>query len=107
MRSMRADRSSGLLRSLTLLRMFLVASAAILAAGAVALSSTLSGDLRAAALDDSALDASAYTDAVVAPAVIRGNDVVVTDGALRRLRLPNDVRGLNIYARDGRPPRIG
>ena len=69
MRRMRAYRSSGLLRSLTLLRAFLIVSAAILAVGAVALSSTLSADLRAAALDDSALDVSAYTDAVVAPAV--------------------------------------
>jgi hypothetical protein len=114
MRRKRAYRSSGLLRSLTLLRTFLIASAAILAVGAVALSSTLSGDLREAALDDSALDVSAYTDAVVAPAVIRGNDVVDTKGALRRLRLPNDVRGLNVYARDGRlvfstthPERVG
>jgi len=114
MRRMRAYRSSGLLRSLTLLRTFLIASAAILAVGAVALSSTLSGDLRAAALNDSALDVSAYADAVVAPAVIRGNDVVLTEGALRRLRLPNDVRGLNVYARDGRlvfstthPERVG
>ena len=118
MRRMRAYRSSGLLRSLTLLRTFLIASAAILAVGAVALSSALSDDLRAAALDDSALDVSAYTDAVVAPAVVRGNDVVVTERALRRLartiRLPNDVRGLNVYARDGRlvfstthPDRVG
>jgi putative nucleotidyltransferase with HDIG domain len=114
MRRMRAYRSSGLLRSLTLLRTFLIASAAILAVGAVALSSALSGDLRAAALDDSALDVSAYADAVVAPAVIRGNNVVVTRGALRRLRLPNDVRVLNVYARDGRlvlstthPERVG
>ena len=118
MRRMRAYRSAGLLRSLTLLRTFLVASAAILAVGAVALSSTLSRDLRAAALDDSALDVSAYADAVIAPAVTRGNDVVITGGALRRLgrviRLPNDVRGLNVYARDGRlvfstthPERVG
>ena len=34
------------MRSLTLLRTFLIASAAILAVGAVALSSTLSNDLR-------------------------------------------------------------
>ena len=114
MRRMRAYRSSGLLRSLTLLRAFLIASAAILAVGAVALSSALSDDLRAAALDDSALDVSAYADAVVAPAVIRGNGVVVTRGALRRLRLPSDARGLNVYARDGRlvfstmhPKRVG
>jgi len=103
---MRAYRSSGLLRSLTLLRVFLVASAAILAVGALALSSALSGDLLNAALDDNALDVSAYADAVLAPAVVRGDQVVVPPAARRRLarnlRLPNDVRGLNVYARDGR-----
>ena len=106
MRRVRAYRSSGLLRSLTLLRTFLIASAAILAAGAVALSSTLSGDLRDAALDDNALDVSAYTDAVLALSVIHGNRAVLSPAALRRLartfRLPNDVRGVNVYARDGR-----
>ena len=118
MRRMRAYRSSGLLHSLTLLRAFLFASAAILAAGAVALSSTLSGDLREAALDDNALDVSAYTAAVLAPAIVRGDKVVVSPAARRRLppaiHLLNNVRGLNVYARDGRlafsmthPDRVG
>jgi len=118
MRRMREYRSSGLGRSLTLLRTFLIASAAILAAGAVALSSTLSGNLREAALEDTALDVGTYTDAVLGPSVVRGNRVAVTPAALRRLvrtvRLPSDVRGLNVYARDGRlvfsttrPDRIG
>lgn len=118
MRRMRAHRSSGLLRSLTLLRTFLIASAAILVVGAVALSSALSGDVRDAALDDNALDVSAYADAVVAPALVRGNEVVAADGRIRRLertiRLPSDLRGLNVYARDGRlafstthPARVG
>jgi putative nucleotidyltransferase with HDIG domain len=115
---MRAYRSSGLLRSLTLLRAFLIVSAAILAIGALALSSALSRDLRAAALDDSALDVSSYADAVVAPAVIRGKAIVVTPGTRRRLtrtiHRSNDVRGLNVYASDGRlalsttqPQRVG
>ena len=118
MQRMRAYRSSELLRSLTLLRTFLIASAAILAVGAVALSSALSGDLREAALHDNALDVSAYTDAALAPTVVRGEKVVVSRAGRRRLartiRLPNDVRGLNVYARDGRlvfsttrPDRVG
>ena len=118
MRRKRAYRSSGLLRSLTLLRTFLIASAAILAVGAVALSSTLSGDLRASALEDNAHDIGAYVDAVLAPSVVRGERVVVTPRVLRRLKrtmqLPEDVRGLNIYSREGRlmfsttrPGRIG
>ncbi len=118
MRRMRAYRSSGLGRSLTLLRTFVIASAAILAVGAVALSSTLSSSLRDAALDDSARDVAAYTEAVLAPTVVRGNKVRVTPTGLEHLahaiRLPNDVRGLNVYARDGklvfsttRPNRVG
>ena len=89
MRRVRDYRSSGVGRSLTLLRAFLITSAAILAAGAVALSSTLSSDLRAAALDDAAHDYAAYTDAVFAPSIVRGNSVVVTPAralAARTLR---------------------
>jgi len=114
----RAYRSSGLLRSLTLLRTFLIASAVILAAGAVALSSTLSNDLRKSALDDNAHDVGAYVDAVLAPTIVRGDRVVVTARAFRRLtltvRLPEDIRGLNVYSREGRllfsttqPGRVG
>jgi putative nucleotidyltransferase with HDIG domain len=118
MRRMRSYRSDGLLRSLTLLRTFLVASAVILALGAVALSSRLSADIRRAALDDTALDVAVYTDAILGPSLVRGSSVVVTPSALRRLsrtvRLPNDVRALTVYRRDGRlvfstarPDRVG
>lgn len=118
MRQKRAYRSSGLLRSLTLLRTFLVASAVILALGAIALSSTLSKELRASALEDNARDVSAYVDAVLGPNVVRDSNVVVTPRALQRLTrtvpLPEDVRGLNVYNREGRlvfstsqPGRVG
>jgi hypothetical protein len=118
MRRVRQYRSYGVGRSLTLLRALLLASAAILAIGAVALSSTLSDDLRAAALDDTALDVGAYADAVVAPALVRSGEIAASPAARRRLarsiRLPADVRGLNAYARDGRlvfsttrPNRVG
>ena len=107
MRRMPEYRSSDLGRSLTLLRTFLLASAVILAAGAVALSSRLSGDLREAALADSARDVSAYADAVLAPSLVR-------DDLGRSVRLPPDVHGLNVYGRDGRlvlsssrPDRVG
>ena len=55
-----------------MLRTFLIASAVILAAGAFALSSALSSDLRQAALDDETLDVAAYADAVLTPSVVRG-----------------------------------
>ncbi len=118
MRRTREYRSSGLGRSLTLLRTFLIASAVVLVVGAVALSSTLSADLRRAALDDTALDVAAYTDAVLGSSIVRGNAVVVTPRARRQLqrsvRLPEDVRGLNVYSPEGRlllsttrPDRVG
>jgi putative nucleotidyltransferase with HDIG domain len=118
MRRERAYGSSGLLRSLTLLRSFVLASAVILAVGAVALSSTLSKDLRERALEDNARDVALYVDSVLTPTVIRGGRVVATPLALERLaqtvRQPKDVRGINVWSRDGRlrlstnqPERVG
>jgi putative nucleotidyltransferase with HDIG domain len=118
MRRLRVLRPSGLGRPLTLLRTFVVASAVILAVGAIVLSSRLSSHLRTAALADSAHDTAAYTDAVLAPSVVRGNAVVVTSRTLRRLRrtvrIPKDIRGVNVYSRNGRlvfsttrPERVG
>jgi putative nucleotidyltransferase with HDIG domain len=115
---MRAHRSSGLLRSLTLLRMFLVTSAAILVAGAVALSSTLTSGLREAALEDNARDTGLYVDAVLSPSVVRHGQVVVSPQALERLarttRQPQDVRSVNLWGKDRRlvfstsqPDRVG
>ncbi len=118
MRRVRQHRSSGLGRSLTLLRAFLLASAIVLALGAVALSSTLTRDLRSAALDDTALDVAAYGDAVLAPTLSHSGGIAMRLRARRRfarsVRLPSDVRGVNVYTRDGRlafsttrPNRVG
>jgi putative nucleotidyltransferase with HDIG domain len=118
MRRVRAYRSSGLLRSLTLLRSFVLASAVILGVGAVALSSTISRDLRRHALEDNARDVAQYVDAVLAPNVVRADRVVVTPLALERLartvREPNDIRGINLWSQNGRlrlsttqPERVG
>jgi putative nucleotidyltransferase with HDIG domain len=118
MRRMRAHRSSGLLRSLTLLRTFVVACALILFVGGVALSSTLTSGLREAALEDNARDVALYVDAVLAPAVVRGQRVLVTGRTRGRLaavtRRPEGIRGLNVWSTDGtlalstrRPTRAG
>jgi putative nucleotidyltransferase with HDIG domain len=118
MRRVRAYRSSGLLRSLTLLRSFVLASAVILGVGAVALSSTISTDLRRHALEDNARDVAQYVDAVLAPNVVRADRVVVTPLALERLartvREPSDIRGINLWSQNGRlrlsttqPERVG
>jgi putative nucleotidyltransferase with HDIG domain len=102
---MRAYRSPGFGRSLTLLRTFVAASALILAVGAVALSSTLSSKLRTAALEDNARDAAAYVDAALAPSVVRGDAIVVTPRARRVLRrtvsLRTDVQRIDLYSRTG------
>ena len=66
----RAYRSAGLTRSLTLLWTFLLASAAILAVGAVVLSSVLSKSLEKQALEDSARHSAVYVDTGLAPAQI-------------------------------------
>ncbi len=118
MRRVRAYRSSGLLRSLTLLRSFVLASAVILGIGAVGLSSTISTDLRKHALEDNARDVAQYVDAVLAPSVVRADRVVVTPLALERLaktvRQPSDIRGINLWSQNGRlrlsttqPGRVG
>jgi len=115
---MPGSRADGLGRQLTLLKAFLVVSAVILAVGAVALSSRLSGDLRRAALADTARDVHSYVDAALAPTVVRSGRVALTPAQQRRLRrtlrLPGDVRGLNVYTREGRlvfsttrPDRLG
>jgi hypothetical protein len=102
---MRAYRSPGFGRSLTLLRIFVAASAVILAVGAVALSSTLSSKLRAAALEDKARNAGAYVDAALAPSIVRGDRIVVTPQARRLLRrtvsLGTDVQRVDLYSRAG------
>jgi putative nucleotidyltransferase with HDIG domain len=101
-----------------LLRGFLVASALILALGAVMLSSRLSGNLRTATLEDNARDTAAFSDAVLAPALVRGDTVAAPPSTLRELlrtlRLPEDMRALNVYAPSGRllfstarPERVG
>jgi putative nucleotidyltransferase with HDIG domain len=102
----RAYRSAGLTRSLTLLWAFLLASAAILAAGAVLLSSVLSRSVERQVLEDNARYAAVYSDTALTPALVRGHKVVVTKPALRRLRAAtqarSDVTGISVWSREGK-----
>jgi putative nucleotidyltransferase with HDIG domain len=102
----RAYRSAGLVRSLALLWTFLIASAVILATGAIILSSVLSQSFRSQALDDSARDLSLYADTVLRPALVRRNRVVVRKASIRRLRDlvrgPGDVTAISVWTRGGR-----
>jgi putative nucleotidyltransferase with HDIG domain len=105
--SSRAHRSAGLLRSVAQLWTFVVASAAILAAGALVLSSLLAESFRAQVLDDSAREVGLFANAVLAPTVVRGDRIVVHPRALARLgktvRTPDDFAGIAVWSRRGRP----
>src|SRR5437763_9865750 len=72
-------------RSLTLLRVFLLASAAILLAGAVLLSSVLSSRLHGQVVGDARMSLTQYVDGVLRPELVDGNRVVVRRGLPQRL----------------------
>ena len=64
-------------RSLTLLRVFLVASAGILLVAGLVLGAELSHALKAQALDDAKSSVVSYVDGVVGPSVVRAGRVRV------------------------------
>ena len=78
-------RTWALQRSLTLLRVFLVASAAILLVGAVTLSSVLSSRLKGQVVDDARASLTQYVDGVLRPQLVQHNTVVVHPQLSRRL----------------------
>jgi putative nucleotidyltransferase with HDIG domain len=78
-------RTWALQRSLTLLRVFLVASAAILLAGAVTLSSILSSRLKGQVVDDARASLTQYVDGVLRPELVQHDTVVVHRQLSRRL----------------------
>src|SRR5688572_30050250 len=80
----RAHRSAGLNRSLTLLWTFVIASGAILAAGALVLSSLLGQNFREQILEDTAREGRLFSAAVLTP-FVRGDRIVVTRAARRKL----------------------
>jgi putative nucleotidyltransferase with HDIG domain len=81
----KAYRSAGLIRSVTLLWTFVLASGAILAAGALVLSSLLDQTFREQVLADTAREGSLFSDSVLTPTLVRGNRLVVTAQARRKL----------------------
>lgn len=72
-------------RSLTLLRVFLVASAAILLAGAVILSSVLSSRLKGQVIDDARSSLAQYVDGVLHPQLVQHDAVAVHPQLSRQL----------------------
>src|SRR6476619_6470251 len=64
-------------RSLTLLRVFLIASAGILLAGAIILSGILSSRLKSQVIDDARSSLTQYVDGVLRPQLVQHGTVVV------------------------------
>ena len=108
----------GTARSLTLLRLFLLASAAILAVGAIVLTERLTGAVREQAIQDEVDSATVFAGSVLGPAIVR-DDKLVLDGATvqeleRTVRLPAEVRSVKVWRPDGTlafatldPKRVG
>jgi hypothetical protein len=69
----------------TLLRVFLIASAGILLAGAVILSGVLSARLKTQAINDARSSLTQYADGVLRPQLVQGNRVVVHPQLSQRL----------------------
>jgi putative nucleotidyltransferase with HDIG domain len=92
-------------RSLTLLRVFLLASAAILLAGAVLLSSVLSSRLRTQVLADARTSLAQYVGGVLRPQLVEGDMVVVRHGVPQRLienlRQRPEIVTVKVWRRNG------
>jgi hypothetical protein len=105
-------------RSLTLLRVFLLASATICAAAGVTLGWLLSHSLRTEALGAERTALARYVDGVVRPELVRGDRIVVAGNDVARLsegiRAQRDILSVKVWQRDGvlawtnvDPARIG
>ena len=111
-------RRRALERSVTLLNVFLLASALILVAGGALLGWTLTRTLHQQALDSERWALARYVDGVVRPKLVRDNRVVVTRRGGKALRssleAQPDVVAVKVWRPDGRlawasldPGRIG
>ena len=113
------DRRRRLLgRSVTLLRLFLIASFAILVVGALAVGWSLSTSMRSAALQAERTSLTQYVEGVIGAELVRGNRVVArrsgTKTIERALRAQPDLVTVKVWEPDGTlawtnrdPSRIG
>jgi putative nucleotidyltransferase with HDIG domain len=106
------------MRSVTLLRAFILLSALILASGAMVLGSLLTEALRGQAIDDAKISLTQFTNAVVGPQLVEGNSLVASDRAAAALKSDvsdrPDLLSVKVWQRDGTlawtnlaPERIG
>jgi HD-GYP domain-containing protein (c-di-GMP phosphodiesterase class II) len=93
-----------LARSLTLLKVFLLASALILCAGAFALTTVLTGTVRKQALDDARVSLTQYVNGVLHDQLVQDGRVTVADAdaiAQRDLRNRPDILSVKVWSPDG------
>jgi putative nucleotidyltransferase with HDIG domain len=110
--------SGALHRSVTLLRVFLLASAGILFIGAILLGSVLTNSIQRQALDDTSTALTQYVDGVLRPQLVRGNKLSISPHLPRQikaqLRRQPDLVSVKVWRPDGTlvwtnrsPERIG
>jgi putative nucleotidyltransferase with HDIG domain len=113
-----ASRTWAIQRSVTLLRVFLLASAVILISGAVALGAVLTDALREQALQDSRTSLTEYVDGVLRPQLVRDDRIHVSPHLPlqinEQLRRQPDLVSIKVWRPDGvlvwtnrAPGRIG
>src|SRR5919198_6275840 len=105
-------------RSVTLLRVFLLASAGILVTGGIILGWVLTGSLRKQALDDAGTSLTQYADGVLRQQLVRGDELYVSPHLplqiKQQLRRQPDLITVKVWRPDGilawtnrAPERIG
>ena len=98
-------RSWAVQRSLTLLRVFLIASAAILLGGALLLTRIVSSRLESQVLTDARTSLTQYVNGVLGPQLVDGDHVVVGNGLPSRLidnlRQRPDIVTVKVWERNG------
>jgi putative nucleotidyltransferase with HDIG domain len=113
-----ASRAWAVHRSVTLLRVFLLASAVILISGGLLLGSLLTAALRAQALEDKQSSMTQYVDGVLRPELVRADKVHIAPHLPRQikeqLRRQTDIVSVKVWRPDGvlvwtnrAPQRIG
>ena len=101
----RSPRGAALARSLTLLHIFLIASAAILCAGALLLSWNLGNTLKRQALTDARASLTQYVDGVLRPQLVRNDSLHVSrtlpTGMSAQLLADPDIVTVKVWRADG------
>src|SRR5689334_1566387 len=100
-----ASRGWAVHRSVTLLRVFLLASAVILVSGGLLLGSLLTAALRTQAVNDKQASMTQYVDGVLRPELVRGDKVHISPHLptqiKEQLRRQRDIVSVKVWRPDG------